>query len=89
MATSLPRSPQPSQVGLYECEVTFKVRLIEDAQVMGHHDGLLELLIDAFAYGSDEFVEALGAQVKVAAVEEVEASPLMRRQLIRLRNMPS
>ncbi|MEB3290489.1 MAG: Npun_R1517 family heterocyst differentiation transcriptional regulator [Leptolyngbya sp.] len=89
MATSLSRSPLPSQVGIYECEITLKVRLIEEAHVMGNQDDLLEVLIDAFAYGNDEFVEALGSQVTVATIDEVEASPLMRRQLIRLRNVPS
>lgn len=89
MATSASHSPLPSQVGVYECEITLKFRLIEESQVIEHQDHLLELLIDAFSYGSDEFVEALESQVKVMALEEVNASPLMRRQLIRLRNLPS
>ncbi|MFH7244262.1 MAG: Npun_R1517 family heterocyst differentiation transcriptional regulator [Spirulina sp.] len=88
MATSASHSPIPSQVGVYECEVTLKFRLIEEDQVMNNRDHLLELLIDAFSYGSDEFVEAVESQVKVAAIDEVAASPLMRRQLIRLRNLP-
>jgi hypothetical protein len=67
--------------------VTLKFRLIEESQVMGNRDHLLDLLIDAFSYGSDEFVEALASQVEVVKIDEVNASPLMRRQLIRLRNL--
>jgi hypothetical protein len=89
MATSLPQSSVPSQVGVYECEVTLKFRLLEESRVMDKRERLLELLIDAFSYGSDEFVEALESQVDVTEISEVEASPLMRRQLIRLRNLPS
>lgn len=89
MATSVTRSPVPPQVGVYECEITLKFRLIEEGQVMTNREHLLELLIDAFAYGSDEFVEDLGSTVEVQAIDEVNASPLMRRQLIRLRNLPS
>jgi hypothetical protein len=88
MATSLPQSSVQSQVGVYECEVTLKFRLLEESRVMGKRERLLELLIDAFSYGSDEFVEALESQVDVTEISEVEASPLMRRQLIRLRNLP-
>jgi hypothetical protein len=88
MATSASPSPVPSQVGVYECEVTLKFRLLEESQVMGNRDHLLEMLIDAFSYGSDEFVEAIESEVKVVAIDEVQASPLMRRQLIRLRNLP-
>lgn len=88
MTTSVSRSPLPSQVGVYECEVTLKFRLIEENQVMGNRDHLLELLMDAFSYGSDEFVEALASQVEVVEIDEVNASALMRRQLIRMRNLP-
>ena len=86
---SAARARPAAQVGVYECEVTLKFRLIEEAQVMDNRDRLLELLLDAFAYGSDEFVEALESQVKVSAIDEASAPPLMRRQLIRLRNVPS
>lgn len=55
---------------------------------MADRDQLLELLIDAFSYGSDEFVEQLDSQVDISEVSEMQASPLMRRQLIRLRNLP-
>ncbi|MBD2427932.1 Npun_R1517 family heterocyst differentiation transcriptional regulator [Phormidium sp. FACHB-1136] len=87
MALSISHSSIPAQVGVYECEVTLKFRLIEESQVMGNRDHLLDLLLDAFSYGSDEFVEALDSQVEVTELDEIKASPLMRRQLIRLRNL--
>lgn len=88
MATSAPRSLTETQVGVYECAITLKFRLLEDGHVMADRDHLLELLLDAFSYGSDEFIEQLDSQVEVSEVSEIEASPLMRRQLIRLRNLP-
>ncbi|MBD2230035.1 Npun_R1517 family heterocyst differentiation transcriptional regulator [Phormidium tenue] len=89
MATSAPRPPVEPQVGVYECAITLKFRILEESHVMADREHLLEQLIDAFSYGSDEFVEQLDAQVEVAEVAELQASPLMRRQLIRLRNLPS
>jgi hypothetical protein len=89
MSISAQQSVVESQVGVYECEVTLKFRILEEGRVMHNPENLLELLIDAFAYGSDGFVEPLHSEVEVAEISEVEASPLMRRQLIRLRNLPS
>lgn len=89
MATSAPRPSVESQVGVYECAITLKFRILEESHVMADRDHLLEQLIDAFSYGSDEFVEQLESQVDVVEVDEVAAAPLMRRQLIRLRNLPS
>ncbi|HEY9881230.1 MAG TPA: Npun_R1517 family heterocyst differentiation transcriptional regulator [Leptolyngbyaceae cyanobacterium] len=74
------------QVGVYECEVKLKFRIIEEKGVMQDREHLLELLVDAIAYGSDEFVESLHSEVSLQEISEVEASPEMRRQLIRLRN---
>lgn len=74
------------QVGVYECEVKLKFRIIEEKGVMQDREHLLELLVDAVAYGSDEFVESLQSEVSLQEISEVEASPEMRRQLIRLRN---
>ncbi|MGF1568253.1 MAG: Npun_R1517 family heterocyst differentiation transcriptional regulator [Nodosilinea sp.] len=88
MATSVPQSSIESQVGVYECEITLKFRLLEENRVMSNRDRLLEVLVDAFSYGSDEFVETLASKVNVTEVSAVEASPLMRRQLIRLQNLP-
>ncbi len=54
---------------------------------MANHDELVETLVDAFAYGSDEYLEALDTHVAIHQLQDIEqASPAMRRQLIRLRN---
>lgn len=89
MATSAPHPPVNAQVGVYECAITLKFRILEESQVMVDRDRLLEQLIDAYSYGSDEFVEQIESQVEVCEVSEMDASPLMRRQLIRLRNLHS
>lgn len=89
MATSAPHLSAEAQVGIYECAVTLKFRILEENGVMANREHLLELLIDAYSYGSDEFVEQLESQVEVSEVSEMAASPLMRRQLIRLRNLPA
>ena len=73
-------------VSVYECEVTLKFRIIEEKGVMQNRDHLLELLVDAFTYGNDGYVEELQSDVSVAEISEMLASPEMRRQLIRLRN---
>ncbi|MBD2326596.1 Npun_R1517 family heterocyst differentiation transcriptional regulator [Alkalinema sp. FACHB-956] len=74
------------EVGVYECEVHLKFRLIEERGVLSNRDQLLEMLLDAFSCGSDEFLEPLQVAVNAQEVSEVQASPKMRRQLIRLRN---
>ena len=89
MATSAPRPSVEAQVGVYECAITLKFRILEDSHAMANRDHLLEQLLDAFSYGSDEFVEQLESLVEVNEVSAMDASPLMRRQLIRLRNLPS
>ncbi len=86
MADSLPKSSVSPQVSVYECEITLKFRLLEESQVINNREHLLEVLMDAFSYGNDEFVETLDSQVDIVEVPAVEASPLMRRQLIRLSN---
>lgn len=88
MSITAQQSAVESQVGVYECEVTLKFRIIEEDRVMQDRERLLELLIDAFSYGSDEFVEPIESEVEISEISEVLASPLMRRQLIRLRNLP-
>jgi hypothetical protein len=88
MSITAQQSAVESQVGVYECEITLKFRIIEEERVMQNRERLLELLIDAFAYGSDEFVEPIESEVEISEISEVLASPLMRRQLIRLRNLP-
>jgi hypothetical protein len=75
-----------SDIGVYECEVRLKFRLIEEKGALSDRDTLLELLLDAFACGADEYLEQIQAEATVKAVPEVQASPKMRRRLIRLRN---
>jgi Mg2+ and Co2+ transporter CorA len=74
------------EVGVYECEVHLKFRLIEEKNVLSDREQLLEALIDAFTCGTDEFLEPIEVQVEAKEVSEMQASPQMRRQLIRLRN---
>ena len=76
----------PVQVGVYECEVRLKFRMIEEGKLPTDHGELLEMLLEAYGYGTDEYLEPLQVEVRAEAIEEVSASPKMRRQLIRLRN---
>lgn len=73
-------------VGVYECELRLKFRLIEEKLVMGDQEQLLQMLVDAFAYGSDDYMESLDTDIVVHEIPELKASPRLRRQLIRLRN---
>lgn len=75
-----------SGVGIYECEVNLKFRMIEEKGVLQNRDELLDILLEAFGYGADEFLEATHVQVSAHEVTEMEASPALRRQLMRLRN---
>ncbi|WP_264327546.1 Npun_R1517 family heterocyst differentiation transcriptional regulator [Romeriopsis navalis] len=75
-----------AEVGVYECEINLKFRLIEEKAIFKDRDQLLELLLEAFTYGNDEYMETLQVDVNTQAMPEVNASPKMRRQLIRLRN---
>ena len=74
------------QVNVYECEVRLKFRIIEENLDTQSRDGLIENLVDAYAYGADEYLEAVDSDVAVQAICEREASPEMRRQLLKLRN---
>jgi hypothetical protein len=78
--------PTRQAVGVYECEVHLKFRMIEEGQLPTDRDELLEMLLEAFGYGGDEYLEPLAVSVSAESVEDVSASPEMRRQLIRLRN---
>ncbi|WP_008314822.1 Npun_R1517 family heterocyst differentiation transcriptional regulator [Leptolyngbya sp. PCC 6406] len=75
------------KVGVYECEVKLKFRLIEEDLTTCDREELLHILVDAFTYGSDEYLESLHTEISVHELEEVQASPEMRRQLMRLRNV--
>lgn len=83
---SLEFEPAPSEVSVYECEVHLKFRLIEEKGALSNRDQLLEMLLEAFAYGSDDYMEPLQVEVAAQEIPEVKASPKMRRRLIRLRN---
>jgi hypothetical protein len=74
------------EVGVYECEVRLKFRLIEEKGVLDQQSHLLEALIDAFAYGSDDYMEPVEVEATAREICELAASPQMRRRLIRLRN---
>ncbi len=74
------------EVRVYECEVHLKFRLIEEKGALDQQAHLLEALLDAFAYGSDDYMEPVQVEVSAEEICELAASPQMRRQLIRLRN---
>lgn len=87
MDSSTNRSLPDNDVGIYECEVRLRFRIIEEQLTMTNKEELVETLVDAFAYGSDEYLEAIDSQVAIEQLQDVDqASPEMRRQLIRLRN---
>jgi hypothetical protein len=85
-SNSLENQPVGSEFAVYDCEIHLKFRLIEEKQVLRDREKLLEILLDAFSYGADEFLESVQTQVEACEISEVDASPQMRRQLIRLRN---
>ncbi len=80
------QQPTDLEVGVYECEIHLKFRLIEEKDALNDRDKLLELLIDAFTCGTDEYLEPLQIEVAAQEIPETQASPQMRRRLIRLRN---
>lgn len=83
---ALPRHVNNVEVGVYECEINLKFRLIEEKSLLGDREQLLQVLLDALTEGSDDFLEMLHQAVKVHETTEFKASPQMRRQLMRLRN---
>ncbi|AFZ31885.1 MULTISPECIES: Npun_R1517 family heterocyst differentiation transcriptional regulator [Chroococcaceae] len=83
---AIPPQSNKAEVSVYECNIQLKFRLIEEKCALRNRDDLLELLIEAFANGADEYMEPLHAHVDAQEISELEASPQMRRQLMRLRN---
>lgn len=77
------------EVGVYECEIHLKFRLIEEKCILSDREQLLDLLIDAFMAGADDYLEPLQTCVEAQEISELDASPQMRRQLMRLRNSSS
>lgn len=82
----LPRQINNVEVGVYECEIHLKFRLVEEKSLFSDRDQLLQVLLEAMVDGSDDFIETLSAAVKAHEISELKASPQMRRQLMRLRN---
>lgn len=78
--------PEKPELGIYDCEISLKFRLIEDKSVLRDRDRLLELLLEAFSYGADEYLETVDTSVNIREIPATATSPQMRRQLIRLRN---
>lgn len=83
---ALPSQVNNIEVGVYECEIHLKFRMIEEKSLLSDRDQLLQVLLEALSEGSDEFLETLEASVKAVEVSEFKASPQMRRQMMRLRN---
>jgi hypothetical protein len=86
MNSNLGHHPIPPEFAVYDCEIKLNFRLIEEKRVICSREQLLEILLDAFSYGADEYLEQINTEIKTQEVPDVEASPQMRRQLIRLRN---
>ncbi|GJD22650.1 hypothetical protein RIVM261_076060 [Rivularia sp. IAM M-261] len=74
------------EVGVYECEIHLKFRLIEEKNLFSDRDQLLQALIKAIVDNSDDSIETLQTAVKAYEVSELKASPQMRKYLMRLRN---
>ncbi|MBF2015022.1 MAG: Npun_R1517 family heterocyst differentiation transcriptional regulator [Rivularia sp. T60_A2020_040] len=83
---ALPRQINNVEVGVYECEINLKFRLIEEKSLLSDREQLLQVLLEALTEGSDDFLEILQQAVKLHETTELKASPQMRRQLMRLRN---
>ena len=76
-------------VGIYDCEVHLRFKLIEEQGLLADQEHLLEFLLDALSCGSDEYLEMLSVKAKAEGIPDTDASAEMRRQLIRLRNSRS
>jgi len=85
-SSSAQYQPVNSEVGVYDCEIHLKFRLIEEKGVLSDREQLLETLLEAFSCGADEYLEHIEVEVSVQEVSDIDASPQMRRRLIRLRN---
>jgi len=85
-STTSPQPPITNDIGIYECEIHLKFNLLEEGRAITDRGQLLELLLDAFLSGADEYLEPIHIEAKASPISELCASPQMRRQLIRLRN---
>lgn len=85
-SSSVEHQPGNPEFSVYDCEIRLRFKLIEEKRVVQDREHLLEMLLDAFSYGADEYLEPAEIHVEALEVPETHASPQMRRQLIRLRN---
>jgi Mg2+ and Co2+ transporter CorA len=85
-SSSAQYQPVNLEVGVYDCEIHLKFRLIEEKGVLSDREQLLEALLDAFSCGADEYLEQIEVEVSAQQLADTDASPEMRRRLIRLRN---
>ena len=85
-SSSLHAQDVQPDVGIYECEIHLKFKLIEEQGLLADQEHLLEFLLDALSCGSDEYLEMLSVQTTAEEIPDTNASAEMRRQLIRLRN---
>jgi NifB/MoaA-like Fe-S oxidoreductase len=83
---ALPRQINNVEVGVYECEIHLKFRLVEEKSMFADRDQLLQMLLEALVDSPEDFLEIMIAGVKAHEISEFKASPQMRRQLMRLRN---
>lgn len=79
------QSPRPD-IAVYDCELRVKFTMIEEKEVLNDRDHLLDILLDALACGTDEYLESHEVEVRADEIPETSASASMRRQIIRLRN---
>jgi Npun R1517 len=87
----LPLQKNSVEVSVFECEISLKFRIIEETGLLkdiNDKDQLIQFLLESFTAGNDDFLETQVEQVKAYEVDEIKASPQMRRQLMRLRNSP-
>ncbi|MEM7771336.1 MAG: Npun_R1517 family heterocyst differentiation transcriptional regulator [Cyanobacteria bacterium P01_E01_bin.6] len=85
-SSSLRDQPSRPDVGIYDCELRVKFTMIEEKWVLNNREHLLEILLDALACGTDEYLESHEVEVRADEVPETSASASMRRQIIRLKN---
>ena len=77
-----------SPMGVYDCEINLRFRLIEErAALTQDSDSLLEVLLEAFSCGEDNYLEATYVSVDAKLISDTDVSPKMRQQLMRLRNI--
>ncbi len=87
----LPLQKNSVEVSVFECEISLKFRIIEETGLlkdMSDKEQLIQFLLESFIAGNDDFLETQLEHVKAYKVDEIKASPQMRRQLMRLRNSP-